>query len=351
MDFEMAFCCINDQEDVDEQLIIRRRSKKIRLRMNWYAIYDDIDFQSRFRLRKEHFELLLNTIGCSLICRRQWNDAISPTTQLLIALRFYATGSFLIIIGDFSGVSKNSATKIVHRVSNAIAKLSKEFIKFPMQQDDIIQTQARNFKQAGFIRVLGAIDCIHIRIQSYGGENAELFRNRKGFFSLNVQAIVNSKLQFMDIVARWPGSSHDATIFNNSVIKARFESGEFGNGLLLGDSGYPNMPYLMTPLTNPNTPAEILYNEAQIRTRTMVERAFGIWTRMFPALSKGTRFKTANKTMDIIMACAVLYNIIRMDIEDNVDIAAYNNLLVNYNEDFHQDERKFLIENYFEACL
>ncbi|XP_066603005.1 putative nuclease HARBI1 [Prorops nasuta] len=261
MDFEMAFCCINDQEDVDEQLIIRRRSKKIRLRMNWYAIYDDIDFQSRFRLRKEHFELLLNTIGCSLICRRQWNDAISPTTQLLIALRFYATGSFLIIIGDFSGVSKNSATKIVHRVSNAIAKLSKEFIKFPMQQDDIIQTQARNFKQAGFIRVLGAIDCIHIRIQSYGGENAELFRNRKGFFSLNVQAIVNSKLQFMDIVARWPGSSHDATIFNNSVIKARFESGEFGNGLLLGDSGYPNMPYLMTPLTNPNTPAEILYNE------------------------------------------------------------------------------------------
>jgi len=33
----------------------------------------------------------------------------------------------------------------------------------------------------------GCIDCTHIRIQNPGGINGEVFRNRKGWFSLNIQ--------------------------------------------------------------------------------------------------------------------------------------------------------------------
>lgn len=40
-----------------------------------------------------------------------------------------------------------------------------------------------------------------------GGDYAELFRNHKGYFSINVQAVC------------WPGSTHDSTIFNNSRLK------------------------------------------------------------------------------------------------------------------------------------
>lgn len=38
----------------------------------------------------------------------------------------------------------------------------------------------------------------------------------------------------MNIVARWPGSVHDSTIFNNSEIKRRYENNEFPNCILLG---------------------------------------------------------------------------------------------------------------------
>jgi hypothetical protein len=31
-------------------------------------------------------------------------------------------------------------------------------------------------------RVIGAIDCTRIRVESPGGPNAEIFRNRKSFF-------------------------------------------------------------------------------------------------------------------------------------------------------------------------
>ena len=103
------------------------------------------------------------------------------------------------------------------------------------------------YEIANFPGVLGAIDCTHVAIQSPGGEYAELYRNRKGYFSINVQAICNSCLEFTNIVARWSGSSHDVTIFGNSRICAQFESGEI-TGILLGDGGYGCKKYLLTPL-------------------------------------------------------------------------------------------------------
>lgn len=66
-----------------------------------------------------------------------------------------------------------------------------------------------------------------------------MFRNRKDYFSLNTQVVCNSNLEITDIVARWQGSVHDSTIFNNSRLRANFENGVYGNGLLLGDSTYP----------------------------------------------------------------------------------------------------------------
>ena len=52
-----------------------------------------------------------------------------------------------------------------------------------------------------------------------GGENAELFRNRKGFFqSMHVQAVSGPNLEFQNIVVRWTGSVHDSRIFENICL-------------------------------------------------------------------------------------------------------------------------------------
>lgn len=67
-----------------------------------------------------------------------------------------------------------------------------------------------------------------------GGDDAEVFRNRKGYFSINTQAVCDPDLKFLDVVARWPGSTHDNTIFNNSRIRRKFEQQHFPNSILLG---------------------------------------------------------------------------------------------------------------------
>jgi len=103
--------------------------------------------------------------------------------------------------------------------------------------------------------VIGSIDCTHIQINSPGGADAELFRNRKSFFSINVQGVCDANLIFTNLVVRWFGSSHDARIFDNSLLSAKFEAG-LVPGLLLGDSGYPLLRYMMTPISKPTTPAQ-----------------------------------------------------------------------------------------------
>lgn len=67
-----------------------------------------------------------------------------------------------------------------------------------------------------------------------GDHDGEIYRNRKSYFSINTQIVAGEDLKILDIVARWPGSTHDSTIFNSSQLRARFEGGQFQNAVLLG---------------------------------------------------------------------------------------------------------------------
>lgn len=222
-----------------------------------------------------------------------------------------------ISIADFAGVCISSVNRIQKRVSEAIARRADHHISMPRNEIEMREAAAGFFAIAKFPRTIGAIDCTHIKLQSPGGINAERYRNRKSWFSLNVQTVAASNLKIIDIVARWPGSTHDQTIFNSSSLKMRFESGEFGRYFIVGDSGYANSQFLPTPFLHlDGDPAKNLYNESQIRTRNVVERSYGVLKRRFPILATGLRV-ALDRVEAIIIACAVLHNIC-IDARDNL---------------------------------
>lgn len=241
---------------------------------------------------------------------RLWfrSHAISATTQLYAALRFYATGSFFLTAADLIGISEPAVCYIVLRVSKAIASLKNEYIKFPDSPEERKEVHEEFYRIGpGFPTVLGAIDCTHVRIAGPGGSHGEIYRNRKHFFSINVQSVSGPRLEFYDIVARWPGSTHDSFIFNQSSLKERLERGDFGNIVIVGDGGYAVEKYMMTPYRNPTTQAEKHFNKIQSKTRNPVERKYGVWKRRFPCLALTLRCQIP-KTLIIIVACAVLHN-------------------------------------------
>lgn len=227
-----------------------------------------------------------------------------------MTLRYYATGSFQAVTADFIGVHKSTASRIIKLVSRELALLRPIYINFPETAAEREVVCQQLYLIAKFPKCIGALDCTHVRIKSPGGNNAEVYRNRKGYFSMNVQLICDAELRIQNLVCRWPGSSHDSTIFIHSAVKGRFERGDFGDYILLGDSGYPLRTYLVTPLLDPRDRGEELYNEAQIRTRNCIERTNGVWKNRFPVLAVGM---TINLRLveSIIVATAVLHNIAR----------------------------------------
>ncbi|KAF0703332.1 putative nuclease HARBI1 [Aphis craccivora] len=297
----------DDDENDDEVIAMQRRPKIFYERVNYLELYDDHDFLNRFRLSKATFNTILRLIENEISPPSTRNKAILPPSKLYMMLRYLATGSFLLCISDFAGVSESSARRYVHQVCRAIARQRPNFISFPTNDVDEKRIVNGFYSLSRFPRVVGAVDCTHIKIQSPGGDNAEIFRNRKGWFSTNTQCVCNPWLKIMDIVARWPGSCHDQIIFDNSNVKHKFETGVI-KGYLLGDGGYEVKPYLMTPLLNPTTRSQQLYNESHIRTRNVIERCFGVMKRRFPVLSKGLTVDLKN-TQAIIVACAVLHNV------------------------------------------
>lgn len=122
----------------------------------------------------------------------------------------------------------------------------------------------------------------------------------------------------------------------------------------------------MTPLLNPATQAEQLYNESQIRTRNVIERLFGVIKRRFPILAYGCRLKV-DTFLTIIVAASVLHNIaLTMNEEipplpEEVDEHILNQLILNgeipnlNNEATDNDvlalTRRGLISDYFEHML
>ena len=276
---------------------------------NPIKLFDDDEFRNRYRLTKEAFHDLLKLCEPHLKTANNRGLPISILLKLCAVLRFFATGSFQIVTGDLEGLSQTSVSVIIKEVSEILALKRKDFIKFPKTDEEITAENQGFYAIGHFPGVVGAVDCTHVKIQSPGGDTAELFRNRKGFFSINVQAICKSKLEITNIVARWRGSVHGARIFENSAIGIQFENG-MQKGLLLGDNGYPCKRYLLTPIVHPASRAEQLYNRAQIKCRTSIERTFGIWKRIFPCLSVGLRLKIPT-CLTVIVATAVLYNFAR----------------------------------------
>lgn len=61
---------------------------------------------------------------------------------------------------------------------------------------------------------------------------SELYRNRKWIFCIKVQLIDDADLMIRNFVARWPGLTHDAPIFDNSHICCQLDDSNEGGYLL-----------------------------------------------------------------------------------------------------------------------
>ena len=150
--------------------------------------YSDDEIRRRYRFGKDNLNRLEDIIGHRLERPTNRNQSLTPRQQMLIALRFYAVGNILQVIGDTFGIDIATVSRVVTKVTDALFDLKDQYIKFPTTDVDIQNTKIGFYNLRRFPGVIRCIDGTHIRILSPPKEEELAYVNRKRYHSINVQA-------------------------------------------------------------------------------------------------------------------------------------------------------------------
>ncbi|CAG2228515.1 PRMT6 [Mytilus edulis] len=152
------------------------------------ATLSDRQIRSRFRFKRESIQFISDLLRNDLSHTTRRSQPISVEMQVMLALRFYASGSFLEVIGDTMGVDKATACRAVNDVTNALLSKKDQFIKWPARQEERDRNKQGFFRGGLFPGVIGCIDGTHVKIQA-PSEDEPAYVNRKGWHSINVQGV------------------------------------------------------------------------------------------------------------------------------------------------------------------
>lgn len=204
-------------------------------------------------------------------------------------------------VGDRFGVAKSTIFHCVRRVGEALLSVASRFIAWPSDHNvrSIIDGFQRNSKFPG---VLGAIDGSHIPITA-PTEHAASYINRKGFYSVVLQAVCDHEMRFLHCSVGEAGSMHDARVLRRSAVQGMLDHDHFPLGShLVGDAAYPIGPYLMTPYRDNGhlSVSQKRFNKRLSQARVTIERAFGLLKNRFRRL-----FRVETRRPDIIVTAII----------------------------------------------
>lgn len=284
--------------------------------------FSPADWIENFRISHETFNYLcqqlrpvIEKLNTRLRC------SLSVEKRVGVTLWYLATPMEFRSIEHLFGIARCTACVIVHDTCKAIVEvLMKLYIVFP-EGERISDTVDGFLKTWGIPQCCGAVDGSHIPISAPVMNHTDYY-NRKGFYSVVVQAVVDYRYRFMNVYTGWPGSVHDARVFAHSTLYNLGTSNKLSPNTtkviegtevplyIVGDSAYPLLTWLMKPFPHNSylSQEQRQYNYRISRARIVVENCFGRlkarWHRLLKRLDADV-----DHIPNIITASCVLHNI------------------------------------------
>ncbi|XP_065261278.1 uncharacterized protein LOC135879283 [Emys orbicularis] len=241
--------------------------------------------------------------------------ALTVEKRVAIALWKFATRDCYRSVGNQFGVDKSTGGTAVIQVAKAITNL----LLARVATLGNVQVIVDGFAAMGFPNCGEAIDGTHIPILA-PDHLANQYVNRKRYFLMVLQALVDHKGRFIDINVGWPGKVHDARLFRNSGLFEQLQEGTYFPDqkitvgdvelpiVILGDPAYPLLPWLMKPYTGSLDSSKERLNYRLSKCRMVVECVFGRLKARWRCLLTRLDLSTTNIPI-VIAACCVLLNI------------------------------------------
>ncbi|CAM4428060.1 unnamed protein product [Caretta caretta] len=172
-------------------------------------------------MRKGTFMELCDLLSSALKrMNTKMRAALTVEKRVAIALWKLATPDSYRSVGNQFGVGKSTVGAAVMQVAHAI----KDLLISRVVTLGNVQVIVDGFAAMGFPNCCEAIDGTHIPILAPEHQAGE-YINRKGYFSVVLQPLVDHKGHFTNISVGWPGKVHDARISGTLVC---FKNGRKG---------------------------------------------------------------------------------------------------------------------------
>ncbi|XP_062585846.1 putative nuclease HARBI1 [Saccostrea cucullata] len=139
----------------------RRRRRTIRVprrildRSNPLEGLGDGEIFERYRFFPATIFFIVDMLKDNLAFTNLRNNPLTPLHQVLVSLRFFATGSFYITIGDTLNVSKSAAGRAIRHVTDLLCQLTRRFISLP-RGEELLHIKA------AFHKIAGEKACLHM---------------------------------------------------------------------------------------------------------------------------------------------------------------------------------------------
>lgn len=228
-------------------------------------------------------------------------------------IRLRSRSTFLEFRDHWGTTRGGTLVSCLRSFRDAVTSLRHAFIYFPSSVEDL-QRSARHFARGWGVDCVGVLDGVHIPFVTADID----FTNRKGNSTMLVLAVVDAFGRFIAAFIGFPGRMNDPGAFRFTSMwrTTLIDLQRLGGFWILCDSIFGGnksvVPVWDHSDIGPHTPhAKRVCQWAMIRTRSVVERAFGLLFKKFPWL-KEMRVDSADEAAAWVEAAMILHNIDRM---------------------------------------
>ena len=282
----------------------------------------EICWKRNFHMTKECFLELAADIHPVISPKPNCPNYRYLTTEKKLAITLYYlkdTGSLWMTANTF-GIHQCTVSKTLKIVCKAINNVvGPKYLYLPKNKEDMRKLASEFEIKFGMVQAFGCIDGTHIQLKR-PIKNSQDYFCYKQYFSLNIQAVCDSKGYFIDVECKWPGSVHDAKVFANSTINKKLSEGtllqtsynlldgyESIPNYLIGDPAYPLTHFCMKEYQSCSNNEEVVYNNILRSARNQIECAFGRLKARWAFLRRTVDLKI--ETVPIVAySCFVLHN-------------------------------------------
>lgn len=285
--------------------------------------HEEAQWRIHFRMTRDTFNFIVNSVR-PLMERQTTNyrRAITTEKRVGVALWRLATGNEYRTLQELFGIGRSTACQILEEFVSAVAQeLKRTLIKRPTH-DEFIEIAQGYRDRWGFPQCVGAIDGCHIPIIA-PSENRNDYHNRKGWYSIVLQAVCDHRYIFWDIEVGWPGRAHDARVYANSSlfqdlsenllpgITERFTGVEVPL-FIIGDPAYPLSEFLLKAYPGKElTEDKTHFNYRLSRARMTIENSFGRLKKRWRCLLKPIE-NDFRLVPTMVTACCILHNLVEI---------------------------------------